>query len=196
MEVVKEWIFTISHHKNENALQPGVFVFVLKCTSIAHNNYYLDLCVDTFVVNDNAVLLRLHDKYHHWNAPGGHVDTNEDLNEAAKREVLEEVGLEVELVPPHGWIKEDTDFNQDLVPPHFINRHRINDVHEHSACVFFAVSKSRDINPQSEEDKLSQSPCVWVTLPELEEMHKNDTRLRYDTYRYAKAALLQIGNRN
>ncbi len=159
---------------------------------MAHNNYYLDLCVDTFVLNGDAVLLRLHDKYHFWNVPGGHVDANEDLNEAAKREVWEEVGIAVTLIPPSHWTKEDTDFNKDLVPPHFMNRHRINDVHEHSACIFFATSTTREINPQSAEDRLSQSPCVWVTLSELENMHKNDSRLRYDTYRYAKAALLLI----
>jgi 8-oxo-dGTP pyrophosphatase MutT (NUDIX family) len=156
---------------------------------MAHNNYYLDLCVDTFIVNNGAVLLRLHDKYNNWNVPGGHIDPNEDLNEAAHREVWEEVGLKVELVPPPGWIKEDTDSNKDLVPPHFLNRHRINDTHEHSAAVFFARSNTREINPQSQEDKDSASPCVWVTLDELEEMYKSDKRLRYDAYRYAKAAL-------
>ena len=57
---------------------------------MAHNNYYLDLCVDTFVVNDGAVLLRLHDKYNYWNAPGGHIDAGEDINEAALRELLPE----------------------------------------------------------------------------------------------------------
>ena len=41
---------------------------------MAHNNYYLDLCVDTYVVNEGAVLLRMHDKYNYWGAPGGHID--------------------------------------------------------------------------------------------------------------------------
>ncbi len=195
MEVVKEWIFTISHHKTKTPFSRA-FLFCVKMPIMAHNNYYLDLCVDTFIVNDGAVLLRLHDKYNNWNAPGGHVDANEDLNEAAKREAMEEVGIAVTLVPPTHWTKEDTEFNKDLIPPHFINRHRINDVHEHSACVFFALSDTREINPQSEEDKLSQSPCVWVTLAELEEMHKNDSRLRYDTYRYAKAALACVADKS
>lgn len=163
---------------------------------MAHNNYYLDLCVDVFIVNKGAVLLRLHDKYGHWNAPGGHVDGGEDLNEAACREAWEEVGLKVTLIPPFGWIKEDTDHNRDLVPPHFINRHKINEHHDHSACVFFATSESREIDPQSSEDKVSQSPCVWVTAAELEEMYKNDKRLHYDAYRYAKAALAIIAEHN
>ena len=52
---------------------------------MAHNNYYLDLCVETFVVNDDAVLLRLHEKYNYWGTPGGHIDPGEDVNEAALR---------------------------------------------------------------------------------------------------------------
>ncbi len=156
---------------------------------MAHLNYYLDLCVDTFVVNDGAVLLRLHDKYKMWNAPGGHLDPNEDANEAALREVWEEVGLKVELVGPAGWEKQDSDFNKDLTPPLFVNRHKINEIHEHSAFVFAAKARSREINPQLEEDKHAEAECIWVTQSELDEMLKNDPRLRPDTHRYASAAL-------
>lgn len=157
---------------------------------MAHLNYYLDLTVDTFIVNGDAVLLRLHEKYNFWNAPGGHIDPGEDANEAALREIWEEVGLKAELVGPQGWVKTDSAFNKDLVPPHFVNRHHINDVHDHSGFIFFARSESREIAPQTKEDQ--GAPCVWVTLAELEHMHTVDERLRPDTYRYAKAALLLL----
>jgi 8-oxo-dGTP pyrophosphatase MutT (NUDIX family) len=154
---------------------------------MAHLNYYLDLTVDTFIVNGDAVLLRLHDKYNFWNAPGGHIDPGEDTNEAALREIWEEVGLKAELVGPKGWIKNDSEFNKDLVPPHFVNRHHINDVHDHSSFIFFARTESRIIAPQTKEDQ--GAPCVWVTLAELESMRTTDERLRPDIYRYAKSAL-------
>lgn len=131
---------------------------------MAHLNYYLDLCAEVFVVNDGAVLLRLHDKYHIWTGPGGHIDPGEDANEAALREVWEEVGLKVELIGPLGWQKADTETNLDLVPPLFVNRHKINDTHEHSAFIFIAKAESRDINPQMEADKSLQ--CIWVTQEE------------------------------
>lgn len=54
---------------------------------MAHNNYYLDLCVETYVVHGERVLLRLHEKYDIWSAPGGHIDAEQDANEAALREV-------------------------------------------------------------------------------------------------------------
>lgn len=153
---------------------------------MAHINFYLDLCVDTYVVCDNKVLLRLHEKYNYWGAPGGHIDPGEDVNEAALREVWEEVGLRVELVGPAGWEKADSDFNQDLVPPLFINRHAINDTHEHSAFIFAARAESFEINPQIAEEA---SECRWVDVAALEELRATDTRLGADTYRYALTAL-------
>ncbi len=156
---------------------------------MAHLNYYLDLCVDTYVVNDEAVLLRLHEKYNHWGAPGGHVDPGEDVNEAALREVWEEVGLKVELVGPTGWIKKDIDTNKDLVPPLFVNRHKINETHDHSSFIFAAKAESRTVSPQLQEDISSQAQCIWVTKEELHALKQNDARLGHDTYRYAMTAL-------
>ena len=154
---------------------------------MAHLNYYVDLCTDAYIVNDKAVLLRLHEKYDFWIAPGGHVDPGEDINEAVLREVWEEVGLKVELVGPITWTKQDFDINKDLVPPIFVNRHSINEHHDHSSFIFFAKSNSRAINPQEEASKNAQ--CVWVTKEELDQMHKDDKRLRDDVYRYASVAL-------
>ncbi|MEY3784628.1 MAG: hypothetical protein RLZZ230_950 [Candidatus Parcubacteria bacterium] len=154
---------------------------------MAHLNYYLDLCVEAFIVNDGAVLLRLHEKYNIWTGPGGHIDPGEDSNEAVLREVWEEVGLKVILIGPAGWEKTDTETNLDLVPPMYINRHKINDVHEHSAFIFAAKSDSREINPQTEADMGVE--CVWVTQQQLDDMKMNDGSIRDEVYRYASAAL-------
>lgn len=154
---------------------------------MAHINYYLDLCAEAFIVNRDAVLLRLHDKYDIWVGPGGHIDPGEDANEAAIREVWEETGLKIELVGPHGWSTSDTPTNRDLVPPLFYNRHPINEHHDHATFIFVATSETRDINPQTEADK--GATCVWVTKEELDNLKATDSRLREETYRYALKAL-------
>jgi 8-oxo-dGTP pyrophosphatase MutT (NUDIX family) len=157
---------------------------------MAHLNYYLDLCVDAYIVNGDAVLLHLHKKYGIWVSPGGHIDPGEDPNEAVLREVWEEVGLKIELVGPQGWIKSDTEEYSDLVPPMFINRHSINEMHDHSSLIFFATSAEGNINPQAEEDKGVE--CRWVTQGELDELKKTDSRLRPEIYRYASTALKHV----
>lgn len=157
---------------------------------MAHLNYYVDLCTDAYIVHNGAVLLRLHEKYNFWMAPGGHIDPGEDVNQAVLREVWEEVGLRVTLIGPSTWIKQDFDINKDLVPPIFVNRHAINEHHDHSSFIFFARSDSREINPQEEASKNTE--CVWVTKEELDHMKENDPRLRDDVYRYASAALERV----
>ncbi len=154
---------------------------------MAHLNYYLDLCVEAYIVNEGSVLLRLHEKYNIWAGPGGHIDPGEDANEAVRREIWEEVGLKVELVGPSEWQKIDTPTNVDLVPPMFVNRHKINDHHDHSCFLFAAKSLSREVEPQAEADKGVR--CIWVTQEQLDEMSKTDERFRPEVYRYASMAL-------
>lgn len=157
---------------------------------MAHNNYYLDLTVDTYVVCGDTVLIRMHEKYHNWGSLGGHIDAGQDSNEAALREVWEEGGLRVRLVGPTGWTVMDTDTNRDLVPPLFVNRHHINATHDHSAFVFAAVSDSMEINPQTGEDQGAE--CRWVTQNELDELLATDPRMRKEVHRYASAALTVV----
>lgn len=104
-----------------------------------HLHDKIDFTVETFIVHNNRVLLRMHDKYKIWLSVGGHVELDEDPTQAAIREVQEEVGLSMTLM---GTIAntESTDTYQELLPPRFLNRHRISETHEHITFTYFATT--------------------------------------------------------
>jgi len=126
-------------------------------------------------------------KYGLWTGPGGRIDPGEDANEAVLREVWEEVGLKIVLLGPEGWKKTDTETNLNLVPSIYVNRHKINDVHDHSVFIFAAASESRATNPQTEADMGVE--CIWATQKQLDDMKENDKRFRSEVYKYASTAL-------
>ena len=104
-----------------------------------HIHEKIDFTVEVLIVFNKRVLLRKHDKYKKWLGVGGHIELNEDPVQAAIREAKEEVGLDVEII---GNAKE---FNipdyQELIPPKFLNRHKINETHEHVSLIYLATSK-------------------------------------------------------
>jgi 8-oxo-dGTP pyrophosphatase MutT (NUDIX family) len=109
-----------------------------------HIHGQVDFVADVFIVHNNKVLLRKHDKYKAWLSVGGHIELNEDPNQAAVREVKEEVNLDVTLISSiHEFSRPEE--GKELIPPRFMNRHRINDTHEHVALVYFATTESTDI---------------------------------------------------
>jgi 8-oxo-dGTP pyrophosphatase MutT (NUDIX family) len=50
-----------------------------------------------YLIREDKILLIPHPKFNKWLPPGGHVEENEAPHECARREVLEETGLEIAL---------------------------------------------------------------------------------------------------
>lgn len=149
-----------------------------------HIHEKIDFCAEVFVVFKNKVLLRKHDKYKMWLSVGGHVELDEDPSEAAVREVKEEVGLSVNLYQEEG--KQplfSTNENVSLIPPQFLNRHRISDKHEHVAFIYFAKSETDELHLSDTE--ISEA-CHWFTKEDLVE---NNYGVRGDVQFYALKAL-------
>ena len=79
-----------------------------------------------FVVNGDATLLHWHHRVQAWLPPGGHVEPDEDPVQAVLREVKEETGLDVELIPTQPF-PEISNLDQ-VTPPRTI---LIEDVYDH-----------------------------------------------------------------
>ncbi len=146
-----------------------------------HIHEKIDFCAEVYVVNEDKVLLRMHEKYNTWLPPGGHVELDEGPEEAAVREVMEEAGIAVTLLGERAPNYSDND--QELLVPRFLNRHPTSATHEHIAFVYFGTSETRELAPHPSEKNVEMR---WFSVEELDEEHYAIwERVR----QYAKAAL-------
>ncbi|MES2436916.1 MAG: NUDIX domain-containing protein [Patescibacteria group bacterium] len=148
-----------------------------------HIHEKIDMTVEVFIVHKNTVLLRMHDKYKIWLSIGGHIELDEDPVEAAFREVEEEVGLQITLIPHLELPQYSNPERKELLPPRYMNRHAINASHEHISLVYFATSDSDQVVPEKKEDLWK-----WVSADELSSMDLNP-----DVEFYARKALEELG---
>ena len=91
--------------------------------------------VAVFVVYRGEVLLHRHRKLGMWLPPGGHIERDELPDDAAAREVLEETGIEVELV---GERREDVEDPVQLCRPAGVQLENIGPGHQHIDLIYFA----------------------------------------------------------
>ena len=115
-----------------------------------------------FVVHDEAVLLHWHRKVKGWLPPGGHVEPNEDPVQAALRGVLEETGLDVDIVPTVSSFP--VEHLEQVQPPATILIEDIPDdgegPHKHIDFIYFTVPR---------EVPVSVPPgWKWFTRSQLE----------------------------
>jgi 8-oxo-dGTP pyrophosphatase MutT (NUDIX family) len=103
---------------------------------MAHIHEKIDFTVAIFVVRDARVLLIHHRQLDRWLPLGGHIELDEDPEQAALREAREESGLDVELLgerPP-----TTGPGTRALLAPRFLDIHRINPTHEHIGMIYWA----------------------------------------------------------
>lgn len=135
--------------------------------NMPHIHDKIDFVVEVFIVHENKVLLRMHDKYDIWCSVGGHIELDEGPIEAAHREVKEEVGLDITIVSKELPNIGEPDF-AILPPPEYLGRHRTSSTHEHLVFVYFATTNNNVVIDSVNEHERSETR--WVTKEELDQM--------------------------
>lgn len=126
----------------------------------------------TFVVHKDKTLLHKHLNLDMWLPPGGHIDRDELPHVAAKREVLEETGIEVEIVHDEPTIFSDN--AREIPGPRHLLLENINPFHQHIDMIYFAKASSYEVNPDSNESQ----DLKWFTTEELQSDEiENDIRI-------------------
>src|SRR5215475_6593680 len=132
---------------------------------MSHIHEKIDFTVAIFVVSADKVLVIHHRKLSKWLPLGGHIELDEDPEQAALREALEESGLEVELLgerPP-----TTGSGTRALIAPRFLDIHYISDTHEHIGMIYWArVQRSELTLSKSEHHDIR-----WCSRSDLETLH-------------------------
>lgn len=147
-----------------------------------HIHEKIDFTVETFIVHKDKVLLRRHDKYGIWLSIGGHIEFDEDPNQAALREIKEEVGLDAKLFDNRFIKIESKDF-KELISPVALNRHRISPTHEHVSMIYFASSTSDKVIPEKPTDVWK-----WCSEKDIDNLEGISENVAF----YAKLALAKL----
>ena len=131
-----------------------------------HIHEKIDFTATAYIVYGNKVLLHQHKKHHFWLGVGGHIELDEEPNQAIIREAREESGLDITLLDIHHSKINLRDYNDDdfetLVAPAFLNIHKINEDHRHVDMVYLAVSSGDELIPEDRTMVLK-----WFTEEEL-----------------------------
>jgi 8-oxo-dGTP diphosphatase len=153
---------------------------------MAHIHEKIDFTVEAFIVYKNKILLRMHDKFHIWMSVGGHIELDEDPEQAIIREIKEETGLEVEL---YGEKPDYHDLEYKAIrTPRYVGKHHVNNIHQHVVFVYFAKSKTDIVNESLLEHERGVE-MKWFTKEEIENMD-----LRPNIKYYALEALRELSN--
>lgn len=124
-----------------------------------HEKY--DFAVSAFIVFNNKVLLVEHPKYNKWLPVGGHIELDEEPEEALHREIAEECGLEVEILAEKPPEFPDTKL---IISPDYIEVHDAGAPHKHIALVYMARAKNDQATLSDEHTSLH-----WFSEADLDD---------------------------
>jgi 8-oxo-dGTP pyrophosphatase MutT (NUDIX family) len=131
---------------------------------MSHIHEKIDFTVSIFISQNRKVLFVFHKQLQRWLPIGGHIELEENPEEAAIREVKEESGLDVELVGERPPIQKESGF-LPLLAPDYMDMHLIKEPHWHIGLIYFAKVKAGQVMLNSEEHQAIQ----WLDESEFDD---------------------------
>ncbi len=165
-----------------------------------HLHEKIDFTVAIFVVHRGKVLLIHHRKLDKWLPLGGHIELDEDPEQAALREAKEESGLDVELLgerPP-----TTGPGTRALIAPRFLDIHRITDTHEHIGMIYWARPRAVTSPGHSGAHRVTRPATPALAMEEhhnirwcsADELNKLEPPMSDAVKWYCRNAIREISN--
>lgn len=132
----------------------------------------------TYLLNrkTQSTLLHWHRKIKTWLPPGGHIEINENPEEAARREVEEETGIiEFHFISNQEEVLGKIDDRSNLLRlPHYLLEEEIEINHYHLDWIFYAF-----VEIHSDEIVFNNTTFKWFNIKQLELENSMFENVRY-----------------
>lgn len=146
----------------------------------------IDLTSNGFLFYENKVLLIYHKNYDLWIGVGGHIEENETPDENLKREFLEEIGVEINILSAGPKFNITDNIIEQSPIPFNADTHKVKD-HIHYAQYYICTPKTNNfvIKPDESEIKILQwfSKDEVLNNVEINQYNKNNILYAFEVYK-------------
>ncbi len=155
---------------------------------MAHIHEKIDFIVSAYIVHDRKVLMVFHKELQCWLPVGGHIELDENPEQALFREIQEETGIDqnnVTVLSSKAHFSSSD--SQALYTPNFLNIHKINDAHQHIGLIYILISRTNAIQLAEQEHEAIR----WFSRDDLD---NPEYSMRENVHYYANQALTMAAN--
>ncbi len=150
-----------------------------------HSRNLIDFTVAIYLVYKDKVLFVFHNLFNRWLPIGGHIELNENPEQALFKEIKEECGLQVKIYGNKPRFNLDKDIVESLYTPVYMNLSKVNEAHRDVKMVYYARPESDKVKLNTQEHK----EYKWFTFDELSDSEYN---IREDDQFYAKQGIKML----
>lgn len=132
-----------------------------------HKQFTVSVIVLRCLGPQSEVLMIHHKKFNRWMIPGGHIESNENPNQAAIREVYEETGISIKLisflhkhlpVSDGNWLYPAEYFYEQLIP-----ESQTEQAHYHLDSTFVALANDDFLRI----NEIETNGVRWIPVSEI-----------------------------